>query len=120
MARPGGYCVTLVYPIPLLPSGPGGIFGLQLRSPPDQQAVARMAERVGFEPTVELPPHTLSKRAPSTTRTSLRSSGINSLPEGGDPLNRRLSRDCDVRSSLTSTIAGISSSFLAFSPPLPF
>jgi len=22
------------------------------------------AERVGFEPTVELPPHTLSKRAP--------------------------------------------------------
>src|SRR5215510_8691905 len=32
--RPGGYCVTLVYPIPLLPSGPGGVFGLQLRSPP--------------------------------------------------------------------------------------
>src|SRR5881628_1450096 len=34
LARPGGYCVTLVYPIPLLPSGPGGVFGLQLRSPP--------------------------------------------------------------------------------------
>ena len=31
-----------------------------------------MAERVGFEPTVEFPLHTLSKRAPSTTRTSLR------------------------------------------------
>ena len=31
----------------------------------------RMAERVGFEPTVEFPLHTLSKRAPSTTRTSL-------------------------------------------------
>ena len=32
-----------------------------------------MAERVGFEPTVGgLPLHTLSKRAPSTTRTSLR------------------------------------------------
>src|SRR6267142_667899 len=30
----GGYCVTLVYPIPLLPSGPGGVFGLQLHSPP--------------------------------------------------------------------------------------
>jgi hypothetical protein len=30
-----------------------------------------MAERVGFEPTVEFPLHTLSKRAPSTTRTSL-------------------------------------------------
>src|SRR5712671_668210 len=34
-----------------------------------------LAERVGFEPTVEFPLHTLSKRAPSTTRTSLRSSG---------------------------------------------
>src|SRR3954463_6131037 len=32
--RPGGYCVTLAYPIPLLPSGPGGFFELQLRSPP--------------------------------------------------------------------------------------
>src|SRR5438552_15966371 len=32
----------------------------------------RMAERVGFEPTVEFPLHTLSKRAPSTTRPSLR------------------------------------------------
>src|SRR6185295_16541176 len=30
-----------------------------------------ITERVGFEPTVEFPPHTLSKRAPSTTRTSL-------------------------------------------------
>src|SRR5437870_13856272 len=39
----------------------------------------RMAEREGFEPSVEFPLHTLSKRAPSTTRTSLRSSGINSL-----------------------------------------
>src|SRR5580765_5180986 len=34
--------------------------------------MARLAERVGFEPTVEFPLHTLSKRAPSTTRTSLR------------------------------------------------
>ena len=33
-ARPGGYCVTLDYPLPLLPSGPGGVFGLQLHSPP--------------------------------------------------------------------------------------
>jgi hypothetical protein len=31
-----------------------------------------MAERVGFEPTVPLQVHTLSKRAPSTTRPSLR------------------------------------------------
>ena len=32
----------------------------------------KLAERVGFEPTVGFPLHTLSKRAPSTTRTSLR------------------------------------------------
>ncbi len=31
-----------------------------------------MAEREGFEPSVEFPLHTLSKRAPSTTRPSLR------------------------------------------------
>ena len=31
-----------------------------------------MAERAGFEPAVELPLHTLSKRAPSATRTPLR------------------------------------------------
>src|SRR5581483_8829217 len=38
----------------------------------------RVAERVGFEPTVGFPLHTLSKRAPSTTRTSLRF-GFNEL-----------------------------------------
>ena len=31
-----------------------------------------MAERVGFEPTLEFPPNTLSKRAPSATRPPLR------------------------------------------------
>ena len=31
----------------------------------------RLAEREGFEPSVGFPLHTLSKRAPSTTRTSL-------------------------------------------------
>ena len=31
----------------------------------------RLAEREGFEPSVRLPVHTLSKRAPSATRTSL-------------------------------------------------
>jgi hypothetical protein len=50
----------------------------------------RMAEREGFEPSVEFPLHTLSKRAPSTTRPSLRSSGINSLPEGGEPCKSKL------------------------------
>ena len=32
----------------------------------------RLAERVGFEPTLRFPPNTLSKRAPSATRTPLR------------------------------------------------
>src|SRR5271170_247492 len=32
---------------------------------------AILAERVGFEPTLEFPLNTLSKRAPSTTRPSL-------------------------------------------------
>jgi hypothetical protein len=31
-----------------------------------------VAERVGFEPTLEFPLNTLSKRAPSATRPSLR------------------------------------------------
>ena len=50
----------------------------------------RLAEREGFEPSVEFPLHTLSKRAPSTTRTSLRLSGINSLAAGGDPRKTKL------------------------------
>ena len=35
-------------------------------------AVFGMAEREGFEPSIEFPLYTLSKRAPSTTRPSLR------------------------------------------------
>ncbi len=42
-----------------------------------------VAERVGFEPTVEFPLHTLSKRAPSTTRTSLRVFRISRLRASG-------------------------------------
>jgi hypothetical protein len=34
-----------------------------------------LAERVGFEPTLEFPLNTLSKRAPSATRPSLRGFG---------------------------------------------
>ena len=36
-----------------------------------------LAEREGFEPSVEFPLHTLSKRAPSTTRPPLRKEGLN-------------------------------------------
>jgi hypothetical protein len=39
----------------MLPGGEGGAEVIEN---------ARMAERVGFEPTVEFPQHTLSKRAP--------------------------------------------------------
>ena len=35
-------------------------------------AYIRLAERVGFEPTIRFPVYTLSKRAPSATRPSLR------------------------------------------------
>jgi hypothetical protein len=39
----------------------------------DRRLPDELAERVGFEPTVRFPAHTLSKRAPSATRTPLRS-----------------------------------------------
>ena len=52
-----------------------------------------MAEREGFEPSVELPLHTLSKRAPSTTRPSLQR--IQKVePRSGLALSRRASLDC--------------------------
>jgi hypothetical protein len=35
------------------------------------RGILDLAEREGFEPSVRLPLHTLSKRAPSTTRTPL-------------------------------------------------
>src|SRR5216683_3289161 len=38
--------------------------------------ILSMAERVGFEPTVEFPRHSLSRRAPSTARTPLRSCSL--------------------------------------------
>ncbi len=39
-----------------------------------------MAEGVGFEPTIRLPVYTLSKRAPSATRPSLRSLAVRERP----------------------------------------
>ena len=42
-----------------------------------------MAERVGFEPTVRFPPHTLSKRAPSATRTPLRGKRVRGCRDAG-------------------------------------
>ena len=37
--------------------------------------ISKLAEREGFEPSIEFPLYTLSKRAPSTTRPSLRWAG---------------------------------------------
>jgi hypothetical protein len=53
-----------------------------------------MAERVGFEPTVEFPLHTLSKRAPSTTRTSLRIIRISGLGASGSAQNPNCVTNC--------------------------
>jgi hypothetical protein len=49
-----------------------------------------MAERVGFEPTLEFPLNTLSKRAPSATRPSLRRFGkvLQDDEQGVGPLPR--------------------------------
>ena len=69
----------------------------------------RLAEREGFEPSVEFPLHTLSKRAPSTTRTSLRSleSAVYRLVD--EPANPNCVTNCvrplNVPRSLTGTAA---------------
>src|ERR1051325_3738745 len=90
-----------------------------------------MAERVGFEPTVEFPLHTLSKRAPSTTRTSLRIFRINELravairimqngplrifnlaspviPTGCGDASKSLNANCDKAPNVLRSIAGLS------------
>ena len=51
------------------------------RAPCRARIESQMAERAGFEPAVELPPHTLSKRAPSASRTPLHGHQI--LKESG-------------------------------------
>jgi hypothetical protein len=42
--------------------------------------IQKLAERVGFEPTLEFPLNTLSKRAPSATRPSLRRESWKEMP----------------------------------------
>ena len=48
-----------------------------------------MAERVGFEPTLEFPLNTLSKRAPSATRPSLRRILIGTFTADGPRVGRQ-------------------------------
>ena len=64
----------VVFPLVLLPSGPDTVRRTTMhraRAPCRARTGFQLAERAGFEPAVELPPHTLSKRAPSATRTPL-------------------------------------------------
>ena len=80
MARWRMICQRNGSAVPFSPAGAGRLnmnrgVGLPLtdREPIEvRHALSNLAERVGFEPTLEFPLNTLSKRAPSTTRPSLR------------------------------------------------
>jgi hypothetical protein len=74
--------------------GARGLVGPATKS----QNARKLAEREGFEPSVEFPLHTLSKRAPSTTRTSLR---LQSTTYGNV---ERAKRDCALTQSASPHI----------------
>jgi hypothetical protein len=82
-----------------------------------------MAEREGFEPSVGFPLHTLSKRAPSTTRTSLRTFRILHLRDTHNSQIANCDRNCDtppnVLRSLTGTRALATYIARAAAIPLP-
>ena len=65
--------------------------------PSTRHPTQELAERPGFEPGVEFPPHTLSRRAPSTTRTPLHTSGIPRPPSWRPPSHvaRAKTLSCD-------------------------
>ena len=50
----------------------------------ERNEMKKMAEREGFEPSVSLTPHTLSRRAPSAARPSLRRKAKESLTDKTD------------------------------------
>ncbi len=64
---------------------------------------------MGFEPTVGFPLHTLSKRAPSTTRTSLRVCRISGLRASGSARRPNCDRNCDTRPKGLRSLTGMSS-----------
>ena len=66
-----------------------------------------MAEREGFEPSVEFPLHTLSKRAPSTTRTSLRAWRARPGATAGFPPAARLGSLRYARTSLLAPLRSL-------------
>ena len=53
-----------------------------------------LAERVGFEPTVEFPRHSLSRRALSTAQTPLRGCSALSLTKGRNRHNYSRETEC--------------------------
>ena len=58
-------------PRPLKPAGLGKYTRIKKESQPSLKFRLVKAERAGFEPAIELPLYTLSRRAPSATRTPL-------------------------------------------------
>lgn len=53
---------------------------------PEDMVLSLLAERAGFEPAIRLPAYTLSKRAPSATRTPLQT---------GHPINKLIKFQTD-------------------------
>src|SRR2546427_8592494 len=93
------------------------------RGPPRAQA-GSVAERVGFEPTVRFPPHTLSKRAPSATRTPLRGKRVLWLTESAGVIDRRVcggnaAQGGQDRAGTTSGRGQITKKSMPFLPPEP-
>ena len=78
-----------------------------------QSSGARLAEREGFEPSVEFPLHTLSKRAPSTTRPSLQMFRINSLRRVWWPETANCVANCVRPLNVPRSLTGISPAKLA-------
>jgi hypothetical protein len=75
LGRAAAGCDVLFCPSYTMPIGFLGRCAVTYHGPalfPRMKNGKTVAEREGFEPSVELPLHTLSKRAPSTTRPSLR------------------------------------------------
>ena len=91
--------------------------------------IVKVAEGAGFEPAMELPPYTLSRRAPSTTRPPLRAvpsyrrdgwrrlanrllpcnAGLSAppgplLPNGGQQIRQSGLLNCIVRGEATQVI----------------
>src|SRR5215475_15140879 len=82
---------------------------------------SKLAEREGFEPSIEFPLYTLSKRAPSTTRPSLRSELQRSIQNSTQPYStRNVRRDPSAPPTYTRSVAFIKSVDSAFGISMNF